>query len=162
MKTCFGVLSAIALAIFLSCNNGKVKPAMPESEAKDTVKTKMVDEKLAFLQKFYNDFFIDEKDWDGLTDYYKQHCSEGIVKAVREAYEYECPDGDCYGWWIFRDDAQDVAEGGYQMQYSYIDDDWFNVRIKNFDVVNVRVRIEIINDTLMITGLKHPEYGEIE
>ena len=117
------------------------------------------DEKIVFLWSFYEAFFNGGMNWEDGARHYLKHCSKPVIQSLKDNYEYDCEDGDCYAWYIFRDAAQDIAERGYRFDFSEIGDGWYNVRITNFETIDVRVRLEGSGDRITITGLINPEWN---
>ena len=114
-------------------------------------------EHIAFIKKLYDDFFINGTSWDDITPYYIQHCSKQVVQTVKDSYDYDCDDGDCYGWWIFRDMSED-SSGDIKVIVTHDHDNWYNAKYIDLETVNVKIRIEGSGDNLKITGLKNSGY----
>lgn len=62
-------------------------------------KQTMSDEEVAKVTKFLTDMINDQScAFEG--EWVKQHCSDQMIEKLKDAYDYECEDGECYGSWI--------------------------------------------------------------
>lgn len=181
MKLHYSVFSAIITAtLLLSCNNAQntkneaqtdsVPPVIEqnvEKIASDSLKTTadvddtkaLQDEHIAFIKQLYDDFFLapSDKSWDDLMPYYRKHCSKQIIDAVQDNYDYDCESGDCYAWWIFRDESQDG--GPVKLTITHDHDNWYNAKYVDTYPLNIKIRVEGTGDNLKITGLKNKAYN---
>lgn len=133
--------------------NAAAKEAEEAAKAEEALK----EEHIAFIKKFYDDFFVKGKEWSSISASYLRHCSKEIKNAVIENYDYDCETGDCYAWWIFRDFSQD-SNGNIKVTVTHDHDNWYNAKYVDMRTANVKIRIEGSGDDLKITGLKNKEW----
>lgn len=119
------------------------------------VQDESIQERIDFLKKFYKERFVDE---DAMYEYEDQHVasmSDEMLDMLREQYCYECEDGNCYAWWVFRDASQDGPEHP-KFRISHAEGDWFSVHYMGGETADLEVRVEGGAQDIMITGLKNP------
>ena len=56
------------------------------------------------LEEFYNDYVFGNKDFSKIAN---KVCTPRLLQYLKDAYEYECEDGECYAMWLFRSGNQD-------------------------------------------------------
>lgn len=113
-------------------------------------------EKIAFLEDFYRRTFVAE---DGYFNSESQNIaimSTTMKQKLREEYGYDCEDGNCYAWWIFRDLSQDTSENT-RVTITHEEGDWFNVHYEGGETANIKVRVEGNSPNMKITGIKNPD-----
>ena len=111
-----------------------------------------------FLERFYEETFVIE---DGMFDYEDEHLScmsMRMIEMLRDNYDYDCEDGNCYAWWVFRDPSQDGPDVPTINIY-YDEGDWFHVHYVGGETVDLKVRVEGDAQDITITGLKSPSQG---
>ena len=95
--------------------------------------------------KFYEESFL------------KEHCTPKMLKYLRDAYDYDCYDGDCLATWEFRSGMQDGPnDTNCIVSVTSIGDDWY--RYIFYDMGNKAsniINIIDINGKLMIDGVKN-------
>lgn len=167
------VVALGALAYCGSVSNDDYSSTPEENVAQDTVKAEEEDSveieweedntaedesiinRKEFLERFYRETFVVE---NGMFDYEDQHLScmsQEMIDMLRDNYDYECEDGNCYGWWVFRDPSQDGPDVP-TISISYDEGDWFNVHYVGGETVDLKVRVEGDAQDITITGLKNP------
>lgn len=158
-----GITATLALA---SCGNktNNDQEALAEDSTSIVAPEEEIDhtaEHIAFLNDFYKDFFEQEADnWDTNAEKYLPHCSDEIIQELKDQYEYECENGECYAWWIFRGGAQDPGSGAITVTKA--EDGWYEVNCDGWYGTIVKVRVEGAGDDLMITGVINPEGGNVQ
>lgn len=56
------------------------------------------------LEEFYNTYVFGNKDFSKIA---KKVCTPRLLQYLKDGYEYECEDGECYAVWLFRSGNQD-------------------------------------------------------
>lgn len=56
------------------------------------------------FEEFYNDYVFGNKDFSKIAN---KVCTPRLLQYLKDAYEYECEDGECYAMWLFRSGNQD-------------------------------------------------------
>lgn len=56
------------------------------------------------LEEFYNDYVFGNKDFSRIAN---KVCTPRLLQYLKDAYEYECENGECYAMWLFRSGNQD-------------------------------------------------------
>lgn len=84
--------------------------------------------KIEFLEDLYTNYVFGNND---ITKILKENSSKRLLNFLREEYEYECEDGDCYAIWCFRTNAMDSAPGAKVIskveEIIRLEDDWYRV-----------------------------------
>lgn len=111
-----------------------------------------------FLERFYKETFVVD---NGMFDYEDQHLacmSQQMIDMLLDNYDYDCEDGNCYAWWVFRDPSQDCPDVP-TISVSYYEGDWFHVHYIGGETADLKVRVEGDAQDITITGLKNPSLG---
>ena len=97
-----------------------------------------------YNQSKYNDY-----------NFLRKHCTPKILKYLRENYDYDCDDGDCFAGWMFRSDAQDGNSQYGIISVKSLGDDWYSYSFNDGGTKGTH-RIKVIDKDgkLMIDGLK--------
>lgn len=80
----------------------------------DAYLQKLQEEKLKkdpclFIEYFYNNYVFGSKNFEEIAE---SVCSRDFLQYLKDEFEYDCPDGDCYAIWLFRSGAQDGIDNG--------------------------------------------------
>lgn len=59
------------------------------------------------INNLYTNYVFGNKDFSQIA---KDVCSPKLLKILKDEYEYDCEDGECYAVWIFRTSAQDGTD----------------------------------------------------
>lgn len=80
------------------------------------------------INNLYTNYVFGNEDFSQIA---KDICSPKLLKILKDEYEYDCEDGECYAVWIFRTTAQDgtdvnevkniTSKGNGWYEVSYID-----------------------------------------
>lgn len=57
-----------------------------------------------FLKDIYENYIFGNQDFGSIAP---NICSERILQRLKEAFDYDCEDGECYAVWLFRTNYQD-------------------------------------------------------
>lgn len=75
-------------------------------------------------------------------------CTPKLLQKLKDAYEYDCEDGECYATWLFKTNNQDGLSDVCEVKnISLEDDNWY--KIEYVDMGNegtTFVRLEIDNN----------------
>jgi len=177
MRKCFFYCISVSMMVSLaSCGNSsngtsgnaEVNPVVETVET-NTNNEPVVDEpitdeaddfadlKADFLREFYDNTFVKDRMFD-CERRNLSHMSAKMKKMLRDQYDYDCEDGNCYAWWVFRDASQDTT-GNIKVTVIHEDGDWFNVHYVDCETVDVKVRVEGGPQDFMITGIRNPAQG---
>ena len=81
------------------------------------------------LERIYNDYVFGNRDFSTIAH---SVCTPRLIRLLKDSYEYECEDGECYAMWLFRsgnpDGVSNVSkvtnvtnEGNGWFRVSYLD-----------------------------------------
>ena len=106
-------------------------------------------EAIAFINDMYNNRKYED------YAFLRKNCTAKMLKYLRDNYDYDCEDGNCFAVWLFRSDNQD----GINEKYGVISvtpqgDDWYQYTFYDMGYKASRT-IKVINDNgkMMIDGL---------
>lgn len=144
------------------------KQEVADSIAKAKKETEQKDAKIAFLKYLYkNIVFATNQTYESYAKKFKKHLSAKVAKALTD-YDDGIDDGvggpgqpaNTEPQFYLLRYSQDWEEGGPEITYEYIGDNWFKVSIEEGDVNNVqKIRVESDKEDeefFIITGLEIP------
>ena len=117
--------------------------------------------------EFITDMYNNRKYED--YDFIKKHCSSEMLNVLKEEFDYECEDGDCYAVWLFRSSAQDGPNdkneiisvkpiGDYWYKYDFYD---MGIRASNIIKV-IKKNGKIIIESVQYLGFIDNEGKEVD
>ncbi|MBQ1835755.1 MAG: hypothetical protein II734_06735 [Paludibacteraceae bacterium] len=122
----------------------------------ENVPQKGLSEEDAVIIEFITDMYNNEK----FSDYgfLNEHCTPRLKKKLRDKYDYDCEDGDCYAVWLFRTSHQDGTSDRHEIVkivpegdnwYTY---DFYDMGIKGRNRVRAFVKdgVVMMDDILNI------------
>ena len=121
----------------------------------DSFLKKFTDTK-SFIEKFYNDYIFGENNFYEIS---KTVCTPKMLNYLKEQYEYDCEDGECYALWCFRSGAQDgINDVSKVVKVETVGDGWYKVTY--FDMgYKYATKVKIIQNNSLI---QFDEIGETE
>lgn len=97
------------------------------------------------LYALYTDYVFGDKDFSLIA---RNVCTPKLLQKLKDAYEYDCEDGECYATWLFKTNNQDGLSDVCEVKnISLEDDNWY--KIEYVDMGNegtTFVRLEIDNN----------------
>lgn len=103
-----------------------------------------------FITDMYNDYKYDDE------TFIKEHCTPKMIQYLRDAYEYDCYEGDCLATWEFRSGVQDGPNDmHFIVSVTPLDDNWYRYIFYDCGCKASNV-IRIIDEDgkLMIDGIR--------
>ncbi len=89
----------------------------------ETSKTNV--DKSEFLKSFYIDYILSgSKEFNGIA---KDVCTPKLLQYLKDSYEWDCPEGDCYDISCFRTDNQDGTDANEVKTVTPLEDNWYEV-----------------------------------
>lgn len=80
---------------------------------------------IKMLRNLYENYVFGNRDFSRIAH---DICSESLLKRLKDAYDYDCEDGDCYAVWLFRTSYQDGPEEESKVNSIVAKDQgWFDV-----------------------------------
>ena len=77
------------------------------------------------LQRVYQHYIFGDSSFNSIA---KTVCTDRILERLKEEFDYECSDGDCYAIWHFRTNSQDGPNDSSMVKdIIYKGDGWFDV-----------------------------------
>ena len=104
---------------------------------------------IEFIKDFYNTYKYED------YSFLKKHCSASMLKKLRDDYDYDCKDDDCFAVWDFRSGCQD----GYSDKHGIINitplgEDWYQYEFYDMGWKGSHViKIIVENDKFIIDDL---------
>lgn len=151
MKKILFLLSLTVLCLLYSCGGNNEKD---------------VAEITAFIESLYA-----PEGFNLYTDnsWLKQHCSEDVLQLLKDEYEYDCEEGDCYGSWLLvgeplGDIEEKVLKG---VHHDSADAHHYVAEIEYSDIyktatIYVRYQVKMKNGTPVIEDIDILEGAESE
>ena len=149
----------IALSVIcISCTNNKEAQNASENV---TLGTSGNDSNESLIiKKFITEMYNDGKFND--ENFMLPHCSDEMIQKLRDEYDYECEDGDCYAFWLFRSGHNgenpnsdystrliSITENGDGwFTYEYLDMGWKGEN---------KIKVELIDDKVIIDDVQNIE-----
>lgn len=88
------------------------------------VNIKLVEERAEFLVNFYTNVIFGNGSIEELVN----NSTPKLLQELKDAYDYECDQGDCYAIWCFRTGYQDGPSDESKVNsVIYLGDNWFKV-----------------------------------
>lgn len=80
---------------------------------------------IKMLRNLYDNYVFGNRDFSRIAH---DICSENLLKRLKDAYDYDCEDGDCYAVWLFRTSCQDGPDEQSKVNSIIAKDHgWFDV-----------------------------------
>jgi len=168
MKNKVLYVSLIITSLLISCGNSTSTKKTNNSDINaDSIALADSIAQCNAIIEFITDMYNNRKYED--YDFIKKHCSSEMLNFLKEEFDYECEDGDCYAVWLFRSSAQDGPNdrneiisvkpiGDYWYKY-----DFYDMGLRASNVIKViKKKGKIIIEDVQHLGFIDDEGKEVD
>lgn len=165
MKANYLIGVAAAGLLFFSCSGHSSKAEADTAPMGDSTEITSVESGTAteetkaeenqqvetFIKEFYANYIFGEQDFDNV----KSNFSKSVLERLAKEYGMECPDNNCYGYWVFRGDIQDFDKAEVT-EVTPMEDHWYKVDFTaDAKKYTIEIQASVEDGKVMITDYKN-------